>query len=695
VKSITKSFQYGEHQVTIETGAVARQADGAVLVDMAETTVLVTAVGRKSADPGRDFFPLTVNYQEKTYAAGKIPGGFFKREGRPSEKETLTCRLIDRPIRPLFPKGFKNEVQIIATVVSLNPDVDPDIPALIGASAALAISGMPFAGPIGAAKVGYKDGNYILNPGVAALAESDLDLVVAGTADAVLMVESEAKMLSEDVMLGAVMFGHEQMQVAIDSINELAAEVGKPAWDWAAPEEDEALASAVASAAESALTAAYQISDKVERQAAVGVAKSAAIESLAGGEDAQWSAEEVGGALSKLEKNIVRGRVIAGEPRIDGRDTKTVRPIDVKVGVLPRAHGSAIFTRGETQAIVATTLGTGRDAQIIDAIEGERKEPFMLHYNFPPYCVGETGFVGSPKRREIGHGKLARRGVQAVMPDMEEFPYVIRVVSEITESNGSSSMASVCGSSLALMDAGVPTKSPVAGVAMGLVKEGDDFAVLTDILGDEDHLGDMDFKVAGSENGITALQMDIKIQGITREIMNTALDQAKDARLHILGEMNKVISAPREEMSEWAPTIMSFKIDPEKIRDVIGKGGSVIRAMTEETGATIDIEQDGTVRIASIDGASGKEARRRIELITAEVEVGRVYEGKVARLMDFGAFVTILPGKDGLVHISQISNERVEKVSDKLSEGDVVKVKVLEVDRQGRVRLSMKEVEAA
>jgi polyribonucleotide nucleotidyltransferase len=695
VKSITKSFQYGEHQVTIETGAVARQADGAVLVDMAETTVLVTAVGRKSADPGRDFFPLTVNYQEKTYAAGKIPGGFFKREGRPSEKETLTCRLIDRPIRPLFPKGFKNEVQIIATVVSLNPDVDPDIPALIGASAALAISGMPFAGPIGAAKVGYKDGNYILNPGVAALAESDLDLVVAGTADAVLMVESEAKMLSEDVMLGAVMFGHEQMQVAIDSINELAAEVGKPAWDWAAPEEDEALASAVASAAESALTAAYQISDKVERQAAVGAAKSAAIESLAGGEDAQWSAEEVGGALSKLEKNIVRGRVIAGEPRIDGRDTKTVRPIDVKVGVLPRAHGSAIFTRGETQAIVATTLGTGRDAQIIDAIEGERKEPFMLHYNFPPYCVGETGFVGSPKRREIGHGKLARRGVQAVMPDMEEFPYVIRVVSEITESNGSSSMASVCGSSLALMDAGVPTKSPVAGVAMGLVKEGDDFAVLTDILGDEDHLGDMDFKVAGSENGITALQMDIKIQGITREIMNTALDQAKDARLHILGEMNKVISAPREEMSEWAPTIMSFKIDPEKIRDVIGKGGSVIRAMTEETGATIDIEQDGTVRIASIDGASGKEARRRIELITAEVEVGRVYEGKVARLMDFGAFVTILPGKDGLVHISQISNERVEKVSDKLSEGDVVKVKVLEVDRQGRVRLSMKEVEAA
>jgi polyribonucleotide nucleotidyltransferase len=695
VNSITKSFQYGEHKVTIDTGAIARQADGAVMVDMAETVVLVTAVGRKTADPGRDFFPLTVNYQEKTYAAGKIPGGFFKREGRPSEKETLTCRLIDRPIRPLFPKGFKNEVQIIATVVSLNPDVDPDIPALIGASAALAISGMPFAGPIGAAKVGYKDGNYLLNPGVAALEESELDLVVAGTADAVLMVESEAKMLSEDVMLGAVMFGHEQMQTAINAINELAAEAGKPKWEWEAPAEDEDLAAAVAAAAEGGLTDAYQISDKVERQAAVGTVKSATVELLADGEDARWTAEEVSGALSKLEKNVVRGRVIAGEPRIDGRDTKTVRPIDVKVGVLPRAHGSAIFTRGETQAIVATTLGTGRDAQIIDAIEGERKEPFMLHYNFPPYCVGETGFVGSPKRREIGHGKLARRGVQAVMPDMEEFPYVIRVVSEITESNGSSSMASVCGSSLAMMDAGVPTKAPVAGVAMGLVKEGDQFAVLTDILGDEDHLGDMDFKVAGSEHGITALQMDIKIQGITQEIMEIALGQAKDARLHILGEMAKVIDKPREEMSEWAPTIMSFKIDPEKIRDVIGKGGAVIRAMTEETGATIDIDQDGTVRIASVDGASGKEARRRIELITADVEVGRVYEGRVARLMDFGAFVTILPGKDGLVHISQISNERVEKVSDKLSEGDVVKVKVLEVDRQGRVRLSMKEVDDA
>ena len=695
MNSVKKSFQYGEHVVTLETGAIARQADGAVLVDMAETQVLVTAVGRKEADPGRDFFPLTVNYQEKTYAAGKIPGGFFKREGRPSEKEVLVCRLIDRPIRPLFPKGFKNEVQIIATVVSLNPDVDPEIPAMIGASAALAISGMPFAGPIGAAKVGYIDGNYALNPGKAALENSSLELTVAGTKDAVLMVESEADCLAEDVMLGAVMFGHEHMQVAINAINELAAEAGKPAWDWQAPEENSELAAAVAAQAAEAMAAAYQVTDKQERQAAVADAKSAALAALAEGDDAAWTAEEVGGALYKLEKSTVRNRIIAGEARIDGRDTSTVRPIDVKVGVLPRAHGSAVFTRGETQAIVATTLGTGRDAQIIDAIEGERKENFMLHYNFPPFCVGETGFVGSPKRREIGHGKLAKRGIQAVMPEFDDFGYVLRVVSEITESNGSSSMASVCGTSLSLMDAGVPIKAPVAGVAMGLVKEGDNFAVLTDILGDEDHLGDMDFKVAGTDDGITALQMDIKIQGITREIMDKALEQAKDARLHILGEMNKVISSSRDEMSEWAPSIIAFKIDPEKIRDVIGKGGAVIRAMTEETGATIDIDQDGTVRIASVDGASGREAQRRIELITADVEVGRVYDGKVARLMDFGAFVTILPGKDGLVHISQISNERVEKVSDKLAEGDEVKVKVLEVDRQGRVRLSMKEVDAA
>ncbi len=696
MKAISKTFKYGEHEVTLETGAIARQADGAVLVNMADTMVLVTAVGRKTADPGRDFFPLTVNYQEKTYAAGKIPGGFFKREGRPSEKETLTSRLIDRPLRPLFPKGFTNEVQVVATVISLNPDVDPDIPALLGSSAALALSGMPFAGPIGAAKVGYRDGNYLLNPGVESLQDSELELVVAGTADAVLMVESEAKGLSEDVMLGAVMFGHEQMQVAIEAIEALAAEAGKPAWDWQPPEVDAELDSAVAREAEQGLANAYLITDKGERHDKVAEAKNAAVAAvLAAGESARWSEEEVRNALSRLEKRIVRDRVLQGEPRIDGRDRTTVRPIDIQVGVLPRAHGSAIFTRGETQAIVAVTLGTGRDAQIIDAIEGERKEPFMLHYNFPPYSVGETGFMGSPKRREIGHGKLARRGISAVMPNMEEFPYVIRVVSEITESNGSSSMATVCGSSLALMDAGVPTKAAVAGVAMGLVKEGDRFAVLTDILGDEDHLGDMDFKVAGSSDGVTALQMDIKIQGITREIMSTALAQAKEARLHILGEMKAVINAPRSEMSEWAPTIMTFKIDPEKIRDVIGKGGAVIRAITEETGATIDIENDGTVKVASVDGASGKEARRRIELITADVEVGRVYEGRVARLMDFGAFVTILPGKDGLVHISQISNERVEKVSDKLCEGDVVRVKVLEVDRQGRVRLSMKAVDEA
>ena len=695
MNSTTKTFQYGEHQVSLTTGGIARQADGAVLVNMADTVVLVTAVGRKQADPGRDFFPLTVNYQEKTYAAGKIPGGFFKREGRPAEKETLVCRLIDRPIRPLFPKGFKNEVQVIATVMSLNPEVDADIPALIGASAALAISGMPFAGPIGAAKVSYVDGNYVLNPSVSAAKESDLELIVAGTKDAVLMVESEANGLSEEIMLGAVMFGHEQMQIAISTINELAAEVGKPAWDWVAPAEDEELAAAVAKQAQDGMTAAYMITDKQERQAAVGDVKAAAVAALASdGDDAHWSAGDVMGALYKLEKNTVRQRVIAGEPRIDGRDKSTVRPINIDVGLLPRAHGSAVFTRGETQAIVAVTLGTGRDAQIIDAITGEYKDNFMLHYNFPPFCVGETGFVGSPKRREIGHGKLARRGIEAVLPSQDDFGYVIRVVSEITESNGSSSMASVCGTSLALMDAGVPIKAPVAGVAMGLIKEGDDFAVLTDILGDEDHLGDMDFKVAGTEEGITALQMDIKIQGITREIMDLALAQAKDARLHILAEMAKVIAKPREEMSEWAPTIITIKIDPEKIRDVIGKGGSTIRSITEETGASVDIDNDGTIRIASVDGASGKEALRRIELITADVEVGRIYDGKVARLMDFGAFVTILPGKDGLVHISQICNERVEKVSDKLAEGDLVKVKVLEVDRQGRVRLSMKEVDA-
>ena len=694
MNSIKKSFQYGEHEVTIETGEIARQTDGAVLVSVADTVVLVTAVGRKEAAAGRDFFPLTVNYQEKTYAAGRIPGGFFKREGRPSEKETLTCRLIDRPIRPLFPKGFYHEVQVVATVVSVNPDVDPDIPAILGASAALALSGMPFAGPIGGARVGYINGEYVLNPSMSQLTESKLDLIVAGTERAVLMVESEADCLDEEVMLGAVMYGHEQMQVAIKAIAELAAEAGKAAWDWQPAEKDEELAKAVAELASEKLATAYQVTEKQARYSQVGEIRNAVVEELSEGDDARWDAEDVTGEFKSLESKVVRSRVLAGEARIDGRDTTTVRPIDIRVGMLPRTHGSALFTRGETQAIVVTTLGTGRDAQIIDALEGERRERFMLQYNFPPYCVGETGFMGSPKRREIGHGRLAKRGIMAVMPDLDEFPYVIRVVSEITESNGSSSMASVCGTSLSLMDAGVPVKAPVAGVAMGLIKEGDKYVVLTDILGDEDHLGDMDFKVAGTKEGITALQMDIKIDGITRDIMEGALAQAKDGRFHILEEMAKVIDQPREEMSEWAPSIITMHIDPEKIRNVIGKGGSVIRQITEETGATIDIENDGTIKIASVEGLSGQEARRRIELITAEVEVGKIYDGKVARLMDFGAFVTILPGKDGLVHISQISEERVEKVSDKLSEGDQIRGKVLEVDRQGRVRLSMRNLDA-
>lgn len=692
--SAKTTFKYGAHEVTIETGEIARQSDGAVIVNMADTVVLVTAVGRKQAIPGRDFFPLTVNYQEKTYAAGKIPGGFFKREGRPNEKETLTCRLIDRPIRPLFPKGFLNEVQIIATVISLNPEIDPDIPALIGSSAALALSGLPFNGPIAAARVAYIGDQYVLNPAKSALQTSQLDLVVAGTADAVLMVESEANCLSEEVMLGAVMFGHEQMQVAIAAINELVAAAGKPAWEWAAPEVNVALHDAVKAQAEAALIDAYQVSDKQDRYARISEIRDAALAALVPQENAPFTADDVKGAFHKLEGKVVRERVLSGAPRIDGRDTRTVRPIAVRTKVLPRAHGSALFTRGETQAIVAATLGTERDAQIIDALDGEVRDRFMLHYNFPPYCVGETGMVGVPKRREIGHGRLARRGIQAVLPNASEFPYTMRVVSEITESNGSSSMASVCGTSLALMDAGVPIKAAVAGVAMGLVKDGDRFQVLTDILGDEDHLGDMDFKVAGTANGITALQMDIKIQGITREIMQKALDQARDARLHILGEMAHALTAPRAEISEWAPTIVTIKIDPEKIRDVIGKGGATIRAITEETGATIDIDNDGTIKIASVDGAAGREAQRRIELITAEVEVGQIYEGRVARLMDFGAFVTILPGKDGLVHISQISDERVERVSDKLNEGDIVRVKVLEVDRQGRVRLSMRDLAA-
>ena len=692
---IKKSFAYGQHQVTLESGELARQADGSVLVTMGDTVVLVTAVARKVADPNKDFFPLTVNYIEKTYAAGRIPGGFFKREGRPSEKETLTSRLIDRPIRPLFPEGFYNEVQVVATVVSLNPDIDSDIPALLGASAALALSGVPFQGPIGAAKVGYKDGQYILNPTVSQLKESNLDLVVAGTAEAVLMVESQAAVLSEDVMLGAVVFGHQHMQAAIAAINELKAECGKPAWDWEPAASNAELQTALAAQAEAALSDAYSLIEKQARRSRIQEIKASALAALAGGEGARFAADDVATAFGDLEYRIVRRRILAGEPRIDGRDMKTVRPISIRTGALPRTHGSAVFTRGETQALVVTTLGTGRDAQIIDALGGERKEPFMLHYNFPPFCVGETGMIGTPKRREIGHGNLARRGISAVMPDMTNFPYVIRVVSEIFESNGSSSMASVCGTSLALMDAGVPIKAAVAGVAMGLVKEDDRFQVLTDILGDEDHLGDMDFKVAGTRSGVTALQMDIKINGITKEIMQVALDQARAGRLHILDEMDKVLSAPRANMSEWAPSIITLKIDPEKIREVIGKGGAVIRAITEETGTTIDIENDGTVKIASVDGVSGREAQRRIELITADVEVGQVYEGRVARLMDFGAFVTILPGKDGLVHISQISEERVERVSDKLKEGDVIRVKVLEVDRQGRIRLSMRNVDAA
>jgi polyribonucleotide nucleotidyltransferase len=692
---VSRTFKYGAHDVTIETGAIARQSDGAVVVNMADTVVLVTAVGEKKDVEGRDFFPLTVNYQEKTYAAGRIPGGFFKREGRPSEKETLTSRLIDRPIRPLFPDGFQREVQVIATVLSMNPEIDPDIPSLLGASAALALSGLPFLGPIGGARVGYKDGKYLLNPTLTELQQSKLDLVVAGTKDAVLMVESSAAMLSEEVMLGAVVFGHEQMQPAIAAIASLAKEVARPPVAWAAPVREDALAKAVEQLIAAKLSEAYGIAEKQVRYTRIGEIKLECVTALAGTPEAVWSPAQVETEFKNVEKNIVRGRILAGKPRIDGRDTRTVRPINVQVGVLPRTHGSAVFTRGETQALVVTTLGTGRDAQIIDALEGERRDPFMLHYNFPPYSVGETGFIGSPKRREIGHGRLARRGVEAVMPDMTTFPYVIRVVSEITESNGSSSMATVCGTSLSLMDAGVPTKAPVAGVAMGLIKEDERYEVLTDILGDEDHLGDMDFKVAGTADGVTALQMDIKIFGITKEIMAAALAQAREGRMHILGEMNKVLKAPREKMSDWAPTIITLKIDPEKIRDVIGKGGAVIRAITEETGATVDIENDGTVKIASVDAASGRAARERIELITAEVEVGRIYQGKVVRLMDFGAFVTILPGRDGLVHISQISNERVERVSDKLKEGDVVKVKVLEVDRQGRIRLSMRDLSAA
>ena len=688
-------FQYGDRTVTIETNEVARQASGAVMISMGDTVVMVTAVGIKEAVPGKDFFPLTVNYQERTYAAGKIPGGFFKREGRPSEKETLTCRLIDRPVRPLFPKGFKNEVQIIATVVSLDKEIDPDIPAMIGASAALAISGLPFQGPIGAARVGYRDGKYLLNPSKTDLKTSALDLVVAGTKDAVLMVESEAKELPENVMLDAVMFGHEQMQTAINAINDLVESAGKPRWDWRAAEKNQVLEAAVREAGEAAINDAYRIAEKQQRSQRLAEIRQDLAAKLAPSEESaqEWTAEELKQAIDTLEKGVVRSRIIGGERRIDGRDNRAVRPISVRVGVLPRTHGSALFTRGETQALVVATLGTQRDSQIIDALDGEYREPFMFHYNFPPSCTGETGMVGSPKRREIGHGRLAKRGVAAVMPSMEEYPYSVRVVSEITESNGSSSMASVCGASLALMDAAVPVTAPVAGIAMGLVKEKDSFVVLSDILGDEDHLGDMDFKVAGTTQGVSALQMDIKITGITREIMAVALDQAKEGRLHILGEMAKAITAPRAELSEYAPRYITMKITPERIRDVIGKGGATIRSITEATGAEIDITDDGTVKIASVDKAAGLEAQRRIEEITADVEVGKIYEGRVAKIMDFGAFVSILPGKDGLVHISQISEERVQNVGDKLSEGDMVKVKVLEVDKQGRVRLSIKAVE--
>ena len=691
---ITKTFQYGKHTVTLETGEVARQASGAVIVKMDDTVLLVTAVAAKSAREGQDFFPLTVDYQEKFYAGGRIPGGFFKREGRATEKETLISRLIDRPIRPLFPEDYKNEVQIIATVMSLNPEVDGDIAALIGASAALSLAGTPFKGPIGAAKVGYKDGQYILNPTVSELKESQLELVVAGTANAVLMVESEAALLSEEVMLGAVTFGHREMQKVINAINELTVEAGTKPSDWVAPAKNDALISALKEAVGNQLAEAFQVRDKLQRRDAISAIRKDVFEALAGRVAAEgWSSAELAKEFGELEYSTMRNSVLATKVRIDGRALDTVRPITVKAGVLPRTHGSALFTRGETQAIVVTTLGTARDGQIIDAVAGEYKENFLFHYNFPPYSVGECGRFGAPKRREIGHGRLAKRGVLAVMPTLEEFPYTIRVVSEITESNGSSSMASVCGSSLALMDAGVPVKAPVAGIAMGLVKEGDNFVVLSDILGDEDHLGDMDFKVAGTSEGVSALQMDIKIEGITEEIMKQALEQAKAGRLHILGEMANALTTPRAELSDYAPRLLTIKIHPDKIREVIGKGGSTIQAITKETGTQIDIQDDGTITIASVNNAAAQAAKARIEQITSDVEPGRIYEGKVAKIMDFGAFVTILPGKDGLVHVSQISSERVEKVGDKLKEGDVVKVKVLEVDKQGRIRLSMKAVE--
>nr|WP_300999909.1 polyribonucleotide nucleotidyltransferase [Halomonas sp.] len=693
VNPVKKTFQYGRSTVTLETGRIARQATAAVMVTMDDTVVLCTVVAKKDVKPGQDFFPLAVFYQEKTYAVGKIPGGFFKREGRPTEKETLTSRLIDRPIRPLFPKGFMNEVQVICTVLSTDRNHDPDIAAMLGTSAALSISGVPFNGPIAAARVGFnEDKGYFLNPTVEELAGSELDMVVAGTEKAVLMVESEADELLEDEMLGAVLFGHQEMQVAISAINELVAEAGKPKWDWQPPAENTALKQAVVTAFEAKIGEAYRITDKMARQDALTALKEQAVEQLVGEEEGQFSADEVKGAFAGLEKRVVRSRVVKGEPRIDGRDQKTVRPLAIEVGSLPKTHGSAIFTRGETQAIVIATLGTLRDAQLIESLEGERKDRFLLHYNFPPYCVGEAGFMGGPKRREIGHGRLARRGVEAMLPDEADFPYTIRVVSEITESNGSSSMASVCGASLALMDAGVPVKAPVAGIAMGLVKDDDGFAVLTDILGDEDHLGDMDFKVAGSAAGVTALQMDIKIEGINEEIMEIALQQANEARLHILEQMNAVIAQSRSEVSENAPSMATIKIDPDKIRDVIGKGGATIRKICEDTGASIDLDDDGTVRIYAEDKAAAKKAIDIVLSITAEAEIGKLYQGKVVRIADFGAFVNIMPGTDGLVHISQIVAERVNDVRDFLNEGDEVVVKVLDIDNRNRVKLSIKEI---
>ncbi len=692
---VRQSFEYGGRTVILETGHIARQASAAVLVTVDDTVVLVTVVAKKEAKPGQSFFPLTVDYMERTYAGGRIPGGFFKREGRPTEKETLTSRLIDRPVRPLFPEGFRNEVQVVATVMSSNSEVDADIPAMIGASAALSLSGVPFDGPIGAARVGYSNGEYVLNPSTTQLADSDLDLVVAGTAEAVMMVESEAKQLSEDVMLGAVLFGHEQMQKVIRAINDLTEQAGKPRWEVQAQGPSQALIDAV-NAYAGQVTDAYAVADKQARRDQLDAICSAAVEALSGAEDAEYSPEAVGNAFHDLEAGIVRNRIIEGHPRIDGRDTRTVRPISIGVGVLPRTHGSAMFTRGETQALAVATLGTGKDAQLIEGVAGESRDSFMLHYNFPPYCVGETGRLNAPKRREIGHGRLAKRGLMGVVPDLEkEFPYVLRAVSEVTESNGSSSMASVCSCCLALMDAGVPLKAPVAGVAMGLILEGNKYAVLTDILGDEDHLGDMDFKVAGSRNGVTALQMDIKIAGVNAEIMKQALAQALEARLHILDQMDQVLNGPRTEMSQWAPRIITIKIHPDKIRDVIGKGGVTIRSITEETGTTIDIDDDGTVKVAAVDKEASDAAVSRIESLTKDVEVGAIYEGKVAKLMDFGAFVTILPGKDGLVHISQLAEHRVEKVEEVVKEGQSVRVKVLEVDKQGRIRLSMKEAELA